>query len=115
MATEKIEPRLAREIDAAQAAGASRLIPVVIEHRQAATPAGDGDPRTRMEAMAVRARESQRGIVERLAELGASSGIERAVLANALSVPLTPEQIRAIASHPDVKLIRLGIEQQVTA
>ena len=55
-----------------------------------------------------------RGTVARLLELN-GHGIRQLGLANAISVSLSPAQLRAIADNTDVKLIRSAAPEQVTA
>src|SRR5262249_54445096 len=58
--------------------------------------------------------ELQRPMVERLRELGAGATIRQHILANAVSAELTPAGIAELAKRPDVRLIRLEREDQVT-
>src|SRR5262249_26806005 len=58
--------------------------------------------------------ELQRPMVERLRELGAGATIRQHILANAVSAELTPTGIAEMAKRPDVRLIRLEREDQVT-
>jgi hypothetical protein len=114
MTPQKIDPRLADELDRVAREGrADQPIPVIIEHVKAATaPAGErGAGRAALER---EVRELQRPMVERLRELGAAATVRQHVLANAVSARLTPAQIAAMAEHPDVRLIRLVREDQVT-
>src|SRR5215831_19002157 len=111
----KLEPRLEREVEVVEAAGQSaRVIPVLIEHTTAATVGRGQDRRTSLEAVERRSRELQQAIVARLRELN-GQGIQQLGLANAISVSLMPSQIRTIADHPDVKIVRLARPEQVTA
>jgi hypothetical protein len=114
MAQEKIDPRLVEELERATAE--SRLdspIPVIIEHVRAVS-AGGGERGAGLAELEREVRESQRPMVERLRELGAGATVRQHTLANAVSAALTPAQIAAMAEHPDVRLIRLSREDQVT-
>ncbi|MGE5286228.1 MAG: hypothetical protein ACM3ML_03295 [Micromonosporaceae bacterium] len=114
MAKEKLEPRLAEELErVAQAGSPTRRIPVIIEHVKVASPSG-GDRGAGLAALEREVRELQRPIVERLRELGAGPTVRQHILANAVSADLTPIEIAEMAKHPDVRLIRLAREDQVT-
>ena len=116
MPDQKIEPRLAQEIERVESAGQpERAIPVIIEHVQALTIPTGGSARGQLAALDRQVSHLQAGIVARLSELGSTGELHQATLANALSTSLTPAQIRQIAAHGDVKLIRLNREEQVTA
>jgi hypothetical protein len=110
----KLDPRLAEELDRIAREGRpDQPIPVIVEHVRAATASGErGAGRAALEREVM---ELQRPIVERLRELGAAATVRQHVLANAVSARLTPVQIAAIAEHPDVRLIRLVRDDQVTA
>ena len=111
----KLEARLERELEVVEAAGQSeRVIPVLIEHVAPATVVRGQDRRASLEAAARRTRQLQQGIVGRLRELN-GQGIQQLGLANAISVSLMPSQIRTIADHADVKIVRLARPEQVTA
>ncbi len=111
----KLEPRLERELEVVEAAGQSeRMIPVLIEHATPATVGRGQNRRASLEAAERRSRELQQGIVARLRELN-GQGIQQLGLANAISVSLVPSQIRSIADHADVKIVRLARPEQVTA
>jgi hypothetical protein len=114
MMEEKLEPRLAEEVRrAAEAGSPNRRIPVIIEHVRAASAAG-GDRGTGRAALEREVRELQGPMVERLRELGAGATVRQHVLANAVSAELTPSGIAEMAKYPDVRLIRLAREDQVT-
>ncbi len=111
----KLEPRLERELEVVEAAGQSeRLIPVLIEHAVPSTVVRGQDRRASLEAAERRNRELQQAIVARLRELN-GQGIQQLGLANAIGVSLMPSQIRTIADHADVKIVRLARSEQVTA
>ena len=111
----KLEPRLERELEAVEAAGQSeRVIPVLIEHAVPSTVVRGQNRRASLEVVERRNRELQQGIVARLRELN-GQGIQQLGLANAVSVSLMPSQIRTIADHDDVKIVRLAQPEQVTA
>jgi hypothetical protein len=99
-----LEPRLERELARLEAAGeAGRLVQVVIEH---ARPAAE--PATAAQRYALLA-----PIMARLTALGARQ-FSALPLVTAVSAALTPGQIRAIAQHPDVRLIHLAEPEIVT-
>ena len=105
MADPRLEPRLERELARLEAAGqADRLVQVVIEHARPAV-----EPTTAGQAYALLA-----PIMARLTALGAPQ-FSPLPLATAVSAALTPGQIRAIAAHPDVRLIHLADPEIVTA
>jgi hypothetical protein len=111
----KLEPRLERELEVVEAAGQSEhVIPVLIEHAAPAVVVRGQDRRAALEAVERRSRELQQGIVARLRALN-GQGIQQLGLANAISASLMPSQIRTIADHPDVKIVRLARPEQVTA
>jgi DNA-binding MarR family transcriptional regulator len=114
MGSSKIEPALAEELRRMQAGDrATEAIPVVIEHI-ATLRAPEGMGREGLSELSREAHRAQQGLVNRLRELSVSDPIERAALANALFVSLTPAQIEAIAEHPDVRLIRWNRSVKVT-
>jgi hypothetical protein len=114
MADEKLDPRLADELQrVAEAGSPARRIPVIIEHVKVASPTG-GERGAGLAALEREVRELQRPIVERLRELGAGATARQHILANAVSAELTPSEIAEMAKHPDVRLIRLAREDQVT-
>lgn len=115
MADQKLEPRLAEELSRVANSGSpGRPIPVIIEHVQVVSPAG-GERGAGLAALEREVHELQRPIVQRLRELGAAETVRQHVLANAVSAELTPIGINEMAQHPDVRLIRLAHEDQVTA
>jgi hypothetical protein len=114
MTQAKIDPALAEELRRAAAQGLpDRPIPVIIEH-VTPVPADSRERGGGRAALERRVRELQRPMVERLNELGAGGTVRQHVLANAVSARLTPAQIAALAEHPDVRLIRLIRDDQVT-
>lgn len=114
MAEEKIEPRLAEELERiAQAGSPPKLIPVIIEHMKVVSSMG-GKRAGGLAALEREVHRLQQPIVERLRELGAGAAFRQHVLANAVSAELTAVQIAEIARHPDVRLIRLAHEDQIT-
>lgn len=110
-----IEPALAEELRRSRSEGRDdAALPVVIEHvRSLEVPSG-ADTGSALEAMDRSAAELQGSIVSRLGELGVSAGVRRAALANALFVTLKPDQIEAIAAHPDVRIVRWDRPANVT-
>lgn len=124
MADPRLEPRLERELDRLEAAGqGDRLVRVVIEHARpaAAEPGGapgepgePGDARERAARLAERSYALLAPIMARLTALGARE-FSPIPLATAVSASLTAGQIRAIAGHPDVRLIHLAEPEIVTA
>ena len=114
MAEEKIEPRLAEELQRiAQSGSPPGRIPVIIEHFKVASSTG-GERAGGLAALEREVHKLQQPIVERLRELGAGAAIQQHVLANAVSAELTPAEIAEMARHPDVRLIRLEREDHVT-
>jgi hypothetical protein len=117
MADTKLEPRLEHELARLEAAGeAGKLVPVVIEHARPvrADPGGDpcGDPGERLERFSRESGARLSGIMARLTDLGAGR-FEPVPLATAISAELTAGQIRAVARHPDVRLIHLATPEMV--
>jgi len=114
MAEEKLDPRLADELKrVVQAGSPTRPIPVIIEHVKTASPA-DGERGAGLAALEREVSKLQRPMVERLRELGAGATIRQHILANAVSAEPTPTEIAEMAKRPDVRLIRLEREDQVT-
>ncbi len=114
MTQAKIDPMLAEELRRAAAEGlADRPIPVIIEH-VTPVPASSGERGAGLAALERQVRELQRPMVERINELGAGATVRQHVIANAVSARLTPAQIAALAEHPDVRMIRLIRDDQVT-
>jgi hypothetical protein len=117
MADPRLEPRLERELARLEAAGQeSALVQVVIEHARRATASTPdepgGDPR---EQAARLAKQSYvlGPIMARLTALGARE-FSPLPLATAVSAALTARQVRAIAAHPDVRLVHLAEPEIVT-
>lgn len=111
MNEQKIEPRLEEEIS--RAAAAESRIPVIIEFAQRVDAPLSEDREAGLERLERQIEAAQRPLVGRLRELGVAD-VRRSALANALSASLTPAQIAAASDHPDVRLIRLRREEQVT-
>jgi hypothetical protein len=110
MTSEKLEPRLQREIGAVKEAGhGDRKIPVLIEHVEGVFAREGGD----VADLEARVRHLQKGIVDQLSQFGAPD-IQQSVLANLISASLEPRQIEVIADRDDVKVVRLNREEQVT-
>jgi hypothetical protein len=78
----------------------------VIEHVAAVSPPPGADPRAGLAALSETIAVLQRDIRERLEELGVRTDIRQAALVNALFVALEPDQVDAIAEHPDVRVVR---------
>jgi len=109
----KLEPRLEAEIRTARDEGDSdRRIPVIIELSEVVS-ATEGDARGGLSDLEARVRHLQKGIVEQLAQFGARD-IQQSVLANLISVALSPAEIEIIATREDVKIVRLNREERVT-
>jgi len=123
MADPRLEPRLERELARLEAAGQeSALVQVVIEHARpaaASTPdepaAGEpgGDPREQAARLAEQSYVLLAPIMARLTALGARE-FSPLPLATAVSAALTARQVRAIAAHPDVRLVHLAEPEIVT-
>ena len=119
MADPRLEPRLERELTRLEAAGQeSALVQVVIEHaRPAAASTPDkpgGDPREQAARLAEQSYVLLAPIMARLTALGARE-FSPLPLATAVSAALTARQVRAIAAHPDVRLVHLAEPEIVTA
>lgn len=114
--SDKIEPRLLKEIFRLESAGQRDVrIPVVIQHAQALGPLGrEGEPALD-KASEDLALASRRDLLKRLGGMGTGQDIQRLELANAIETHLTAAQIREIAAHPDVKNIIWNREEHVTA
>lgn len=111
--TPKLDPSLVQELAEAEATGATKPIPVLIE---LATPvrASRGSRREQaMQSMEQQSRRLQQKLVARLVDLRARH-IHQATIVNAVSAELGPAQIRLIAARPDVRIIRLARPEQVT-
>ena len=109
MASGKIEPRLAEEIERLGPASGDP-IPVLVQH-----PPPDAVPSEADLADLERAAQDQQGALVTLLEaVGASGPIEPLVLADAVATELTPAQITAIAESAVVTGIRLNRAEQVT-
>jgi hypothetical protein len=106
----RLEPRLVEEL---KRVAPTRRIPVIIEHVKAASAIG-GERGAGRAALEREVLELQRPMVERLRELGAGATLRQHILANAISAELTPVEIAEIAKRPDVRLVRLAREEQVT-
>ena len=116
MPNHKIDPALAQELARLEANGLTdRPVPVIIEHVEAASPTGEGDPGTQLSELEQRVRELQSGILEQLRDLGVSDTTRQLSLANAVAADLTPTQIERISARPDVKRIHSARMEKVTA
>ena len=123
MADPRLEPRLERELARLEAAGQeSAPVQVVIEHAQPAAAstfdepaAGEprGDPREQAARLAEQSYVLLAPIMARLTALGARE-FSPLPLATAVSAALTARQVRAIAAHPDVRLVHLAEPEIVT-
>lgn len=113
--SEKIEPRLLREIARLESVGQLDLkIPILIQLVHDLGPLAQREAPLD-EAEEARLQVSHRDLLNRLAEMGVGDDLQRLELANALETHLTPAQIHEIASHPDVKRIIWNREELVTA
>lgn len=123
MGTEKIEPRLAtlieqKNIRAAATKGmaiAPKEEPIEVtishfEHHQASEGRDRGEE---LAALAERIASSQTPILKKLNELKVKPTIVHS-LTNAVTAKLTPDQINAVASLDDVKIVRLESLDHVT-
>jgi hypothetical protein len=110
---DKVDADVLREFDRVAEHARDARVPVIIEAVQPAQVDSAGEPRNELAKLEQRVRESQRGIIERLEQLGAV-GMHPMTLANAVSVELTRSQLSDIASHPDVRRIHLARPAQVT-
>ena len=88
MIASKIEPRLERELEAVEAAGDARPIPVIVEHAN--------------------------GALSILSELGVRN-VRELPLVRAVSADMTPTQVRAVAAQPEVTLVRYDGPEYVLA
>jgi hypothetical protein len=117
MADPRLEPRLERELARFEAAGQeSALVQVVIEHARPAAAAPDepgGDSREQATRLAEQSYVLLAPIMARLTALGARE-FSPLPLATAVSAALTARQVRAIAAHPDVRLVHLAEPEIVT-
>ena len=110
----RIDPELAGEIHRIEHGhDHGRTIAVVIECVGEVEAGGDDDRAAGLERMEQHLHTLQRRVRERLDQLGVSR-VEGSALVNALFASLTPAQINDIASHPDVRIVRLSRPEQVT-
>jgi Peptidase inhibitor I9 len=115
MPDDKIDPALAQELDRLAANGlADRPVPVIVEHVEPASVAGEGDPGTQISELEQRVHALQSGILEQLRDLGVRDTPRQLTLANAFAAELTRSQIEEISAHPDVKRIQLSRMEKVT-
>ena len=109
----KLEPRLEAEIRTARDEGETdRRIPVIIEHSEVVSVTEGGAPGG-LSDLEARVQHLQKGIVEQLTQFGARD-IQQSVLANVITVALSPAEIESIATREDVKIVRLNREERVT-
>jgi hypothetical protein len=110
----KLEPRLARALEAAESAGLSgKPIPILIELVDVVRAPRVASRRQAMRDMEQQSSRLQKAMVAHLVELGARN-IQQAAIVNAVSAELAPAQIPIIASRPDVRIVRLARLEGVT-
>jgi anti-sigma factor RsiW len=112
----KLEPRLARELEAAERAGfGGKPISILIELVDAVRAPKTANRRQAMKTMEQQSSRLQKALVARLVGLGAQN-IQQAAIVNAVSADLAPAQIQLIAARPDVRIVRLArLEDATTA
>ena len=115
---EKLEPRLRELLDAertrATAVGmaAARVdeepLEVTISHEEyvRASEVDPEDAEAALQELEQKVESSQAPILERLESIGAGDDVRISALANAVTVRLTPKQLRQVAELDEVKLIR---------
>ncbi len=114
--SDKIEPRLLKEISRLETAGQPDLrISVLLELVHELDPLRREGTAEVDKATEGRLRVERRNLLERLARMAAGKVPLQLELANALEMQLTPAQIRQVAAHPDVKRIIWNREERVTA
>ncbi|GAA4729711.1 S8 family peptidase [Phytohabitans rumicis] len=124
MSRDKFEPRLTEAIGAqrvrAEARGArasevdeGETFEVTISHHER-LGAPEGGGREGLEELRARAVRSQDPILERLREAAPGANLRQHVLANAVTVSLTPAQMERVAEIDEVELVRLARFDRVT-
>ena len=124
MATDKLEPRLVEFIEhkkaraaaakpAAKAAAEEEAIDVIISHAEDLRAEETRDRTSTLQDLGERIRTSHGPILDKLRSLKTSEPYVYS-LVNAVSVKVTPKQLREIVALDEVKLVRLDIPEAVT-
>jgi subtilisin family serine protease len=126
MANDKLEPRLITHIEdqrrRATSPGAAVTdvegtpITVTISHQETVRPSEDAgaDRQTAVNDLQDRTRRSQRDLVRHIQQVAPRTTPRQHVLANAITVDLTPPQLEEIANDDAIALVRLERLDKVT-